>query len=313
MKKSLLVALFAAMPLLAQECPKMPECGKARPCCAKKMNRPQLSEEQKAEMKAKFEARKAEMLAKFDADKDGKLSADERKAAHEAHKAEMKAKFMEKFDADKDDQLSDAEKEAVKADFEKNAPKFRKGPRRGGKCCGKKGPRRPHSPRPQLSEEQKAEMKAKFMEKFDADKDGKLSDAEKEAVKAEMKAKFEARRAEMKAKFMEKFDADKDGQLSDAEKEAAKAEFKKNAPKFRKGPRRGCKCCGKKGPRRPHGPRPELSEEQKAEMKAKFMEKFDADKDGQLSDAEKEAAKAEFKKNAPKFRKGPRRGCKCCK
>ena len=280
MKKSLLVALFAAMPLLAQECPKMPECGKARPCCAKKMNRPQLSEEQKAEMKAKFEARKAEMLAKFDADKDGKLSADERKAAHEAHKAEMKAKFMEKFDADKDGQLSDAEKEAVKADFEKNAPKFHKRGPKGPRCCGPKAPRRP-----ELSEEQKAEMKAKFMEKFDADKDGKLSDAEKEAVKAEMKA---------------------------------------NAPKFRKGPRRGGKCCGMKGPRRPHGPRPELSEEQKAEMKAKFearraemkakfMEKFDADKDGQLSDAEKEAAKAEFKKNAPKFRKGPRRGCKCCK
>ena len=107
MKKSLLVALFAAMPLLAQECPKMPECGKARPCCAKKMNRPQLSEEQKAEMKAKFEARRAE----------------------------MKAKFMEKFDADKDGKLSDAEKEAVKAEFKKNAPKFRKGPRRGCKCC----------------------------------------------------------------------------------------------------------------------------------------------------------------------------------
>jgi hypothetical protein len=81
-------------------------------------------------------------------------------------------------------------------------------------------------------------MKAKFMEKFDADKDGKLSDAEKEAVKAEMKAKFEAKKAEMKAKFMEKFDADKDGKISDAEKEAIKAEF------------------GKKGPRRPHGPRP---------------------------------------------------------
>ena len=242
MKKSLLVALFAAMPLLAQECPKMPECGKARPCCAKKMNRPQLSEEQKAEMKAKFEARKAEMLAKFDADKDGKLSEDERKAAHEARKAEMKAKFMEKFDADKDGQLSDAEKEAVKADFKKNSPKFHKRGPKGPRCCGPKAPRRP-----ELSEEQKAEMKAKFMEKFDADKDGKLSDAEKEAVKADMKAKFEARRAEMKAKFMEKFDADKDGKLSDAEKEAAKAEFKKNAPKFhkrgQKGPRRGCKCC----------------------------------------------------------------------
>ena len=60
----------------------------------------------------------------------------------------------------------------------------------------------------------------------------------------------------------------------------------------------------------PHGPRPELTEEQKAEMKAKFMEKFDADKDGQLSDAEKEAAKAEFQKRAPKCgKKGHRRPC----
>ena len=210
MKKALLIALFAAMPIMAQECPKMPCFAGPKPCC-KKMQRPQLSEEKKAEMKAKF-------MEKFDADKDGQLSDAEKEAAKaemkakfEARRAEMKAKFMEKFDADKDGQLSDAEKEAAKAQFQKRGPK---GPR-----CGKKGPRRPHGPRPQLSEEQKAEMKAKF----------------------------EARRAEMKAKFMEKFDADKDGQLSDAEKEAAKAEFKKNAPKFQKrgqkGPRRGCKCC----------------------------------------------------------------------
>ena len=211
MKKSLLFALLAVMPVLAQECPNKPAC------CFGKMNRPQLSEEQKAEMKAKFEARKAEMLAKFDADKDGKLSDDERKAAFEARKAEMKARFMEKFDADKDGQLSDAEKEAVKAEFEKNAPKFHKRGHRGPKpCC-----RHHRGQRPQLSEEQKAEMKAKF----------------------------EAHKAEMKARFMEKFDADKDGQLSDAEKEAVKAEFKKNAPKFHKRGHRGPKaqrpCCGK--------------------------------------------------------------------
>ena len=224
MKKSLLIALFAAMPIMAQDCPQKPECAPKKPCCMKmhRGHRPQLTEEQKAEMKAKFEAKKAEMKAKFmekfDTDKDGQISDAEKaaiKAQFEAKQAEMKAKFMEKFDTDNDGQISDAEKEAAKAEFKKNAPKFHKGPRRGGKCCGKKGPRRPHGPRPQLSEEQKAEMKAKF----------------------------EARRAEMKAKFMEKFDADKDGQLSDAEKEAAKAEFKKNAPKFRKGPRRGCKCC----------------------------------------------------------------------
>ncbi|MBQ8375695.1 MAG: hypothetical protein IJX33_01415 [Akkermansia sp.] len=307
MKKSLLITLFAAMPLMAQECPQKPECAPQHPCCFGKMHRPhgprpELTEEQKAEMKAKFEARRAEMLAKFDADKDGKLSEDERKAAREARKAEMKAKFMEKFDADKDGQLSDAEKEAAKAEFGK------RGPRHHGKCCGPKGPR------PELTEEQKAEMKAKFMEKFDADKDGQLSDAEKEAAKAEfkkhgprhhgkccghkgprhhgkccgpkgprpelteeqkaeMKAKFEAR----KAKFMEKFDTNKDGQISDDEKEAIKA----------------------------------AHEARKAEMKAKFMEKFDTDKDGQISDAEKEAIKAEFGKRGPRRPHGPRHG-KCC-
>lgn len=144
MKKALLIALFAAMPLMAQDCPQKPECAPKKPCCMKmhRGHRPQLTEEQKAE---------------------------------------MKAKFMEKFDADKDGQISDAEKAAIKADFE--------------------------------------------------------------AKKAEMKAKFEAKKAERKAKFMEKFDTDKDGQISDAEKEAIKAEFAKRGPK---GPK-----CGKKGHRRP--------------------------------------------------------------
>ncbi len=274
MKKSLLIALFAAMPLVAQECPQKPCCAPQKPC-GMKMQRPQLTEEQKAEMKAKF-------MEKFDADKDGQIS----DAEKEAIKAEMKAKFMEKFDADKDGQLSDAEKEAAKAEFQKRGPKFgKRGHRRPG-CCGKRGPK---GQRPQLTEEQKAEMKAKF----------------------------EARKAEMKAKFMEKFDADKDGQLSDAEKEAAKAEFQKRGPKGPKCGKRGHRrpgCCGKRGPK---GQRPQLTEEQKAEMKAKFearkakfMEKFDADKDGQLSDAEKEAAKAEFQKRAPKCgKKGHRRPC----
>ena len=238
MKKSLLVSLFAAMPLMAQDCPAKADCCPKHPGCFGMMHRPhghrpELTDEQKAEMKAKFEARRAEMLARFDADKDGKLSCEERKAAHEARKAEMKAKFMEKFDTDKDGQISDAEKEAIKAEFGK------RGPRRHGKCCGPKGPR-PHGPRPELTDEQKAEMKAKFearraemLARFDADKDGKLSCEER-------KAAHEARKAEMKAKFMEKFDTDKDGQISDAEKEAIKAEFGK------RGPRRHGKCCGPK-------------------------------------------------------------------
>ena len=225
MKKALLIALFAAMPIMAQECPQKPCCADKKPCCMKKMQRPQLTEEQKAEMKAKF-------MEKFDADKDGQISDAEKaaikadfeakkaemKAKFEAKKAERKAKFMEKFDTDKDGQISDAEKEAIKAEFAKRGgkkgPKFgKKGPRRPG-CCGKKGPK---GQRPQLTEEQKAEMKAKF----------------------------EAKKAERKAKFMEKFDTDKDGKISDAEKEAIKAEFKKNAPKFRKHGRHGKRCCNK--------------------------------------------------------------------
>ena len=60
-----------------------------------------------------------------------------------------------------------------------------------------------------------------------------------------MKARFEARKAEMKARFMEKFDADKDGQLSDAEKEAAKAEFKNKCGKHgpRCHGHHGPRCC----------------------------------------------------------------------
>ena len=140
MKKALLIALFAAMPIMAQECPQKPCCADKKPCCMKKMQRPQLTEEQKAEMKAKF-------MEKFDADKDGQISDAEKadfeakkaemKAKFEAKKAERKAKFMEKFDTDKDGKISDAEKEAIKAEFKKNAPKFRKHGRHGKRCCNK--------------------------------------------------------------------------------------------------------------------------------------------------------------------------------
>jgi hypothetical protein len=103
MKKSLLIALFAVLPVMAQDAPQKPECASQKPCCRKMVRpaRPQLTEEQKAE---------------------------------------MKAKFMEKFDTDKDGKISDAEKEAIKAEFKKNAPKFRK--------HGRKGPRFHRGQRP---------------------------------------------------------------------------------------------------------------------------------------------------------------------
>ena len=304
MKKSLFFALFAALPVMAQEaapeqcpaqkpCCKAMPCAPAMPCCGKPGSRPDFHKM---------------MLEKFDANKDGQLDDAEKAAAKadfEAKRAEMKADFekkmLEKFDANKDGQLDDAEKAAAKAEFEKmRAERGPKGPKcgrhghhgpKGPHCCGKPGPR--------------PDFHKMMLEKFDANKDGQLDDAEKAAAKAE----FEKNRAERGPKgpkcgrhghhgpkgphccgkpgsrpdfhkvMLEKFDANKDGQLDDAEKAAAKADF----------------------------------EAKRAEMKAAFekkmLEKFDANKDGQLDDAEKAAAKAEFEKmRAERGPKGPKCG-----
>ncbi len=190
------------------------------------------------------------------------------------------------------------------------------------KECGAPKCHRPCGPKPGMHKH--------MMEKFDANKDGQLDEQEKEAMKAE----FEAKKAERKAKFMEKFDVNKDGQIDDQEKEAIKAEFEARQGKpgckgprghHPHGPKPGCK-----GPRghRPHGPNPgmhkhmmekfdankdgQLDEQEKeamkaefeakkAERKAKFMEKFDVNKDGQIDDQEKEAIKADFEAKKAEF------------
>ena len=58
--------------------------------------------------------------------------------------------------------------------------------------------------------------RAEILQKYDTNKDGKLDDAEKAAMKADFKAQHEQRKAEMLAKF----DTNKDGKLDDAEKAA---------------------------------------------------------------------------------------------
>jgi hypothetical protein len=65
-----------------------------------------------------------------------------------------------------------------------------------------------------------AEMRKKMLEKYDADKDGKLSEEERKAAQA-------GRRAEM----TKKFDADGDGELSQEEKATMKAEMLKRLDK----------------------------------------------------------------------------------
>ena len=65
-------------------------------------------------------------------------------------------------------------------------------------------------------------------EKFDTNKDGKLDDSERAAMKAAMEAKRSQRKAEMLAKF----DTNKDGKLDPAERAVMKQE--RSASAFKK-------------------------------------------------------------------------------
>ena len=58
--------------------------------------------------------------------------------------------------------------------------------------------------------------RAEMLQKYDTNKDGKLDDSEKAAMRADFQAKHEQRKAEMLAKF----DTNKDGKLDDTEKAA---------------------------------------------------------------------------------------------
>lgn len=60
--------------------------------------------------------------------------------------------------------------------------------------------------------------RGQMIEKFDTNKDGKLDDSEKAA----MKTAFEAKRAEMKKERLAKLDTNKDGKVDDSERAAAR-------------------------------------------------------------------------------------------
>ena len=100
----------------------------------------------------------------------------------------------------------------------------------------------------------KREVPPAILEKFDLDKDGKLSDEERKAVKEEMKAKHAA--------MLEKYDANKDGKLDKEEIQAAKDAGEQlppggKGPKGEKGPKGGKGPKGPKGPKGDEGAPPE--------------------------------------------------------
>ena len=100
----------------------------------------------------------------------------------------------------------------------------------------------------------------RFLEQFDTDGDGVISDAEKEAAKGQLKGRggkgTEKRRAD-RQKMHERLDADGDGVISDTERETGRAAM----------------------------------EERRRQARERAMKQFDTDGDGILSDTERSAAR----------------------
>ena len=104
-------------------------------------------------------------------------------------------------------------------------------------------------------------MRGRIMERFDANQDGEIDEQERAAAQEQMRARF----AEMRDRFLvRRFDADGDGQLGEAETasmEQAKEEWRARIES----------------------------------AKARFMEKWDANADGQLEEGEKSAIRESFR------------------
>ncbi|MCA9312120.1 MAG: hypothetical protein KDA21_12985 [Phycisphaerales bacterium] len=188
---------------------------------------------------------------RVDLDGDGTVSEAERAAAREAHdarKAERIAEVMARFDVDGDGLLN-AEEVAELLDRGQRGPGGPGGPgdmefggpeRRGfGGPDGRRGPGGRMDRRGML-------------EHFDTDGDGTLSDAEREAARAEGKQRLD----DFRGRMLEQFDTNGDGELDATEREAA------------------------------HQARRAEMEARRAEI----LKEFDADGDGQLNKEEREAA-----------------------
>ncbi len=123
-----------------------------------------------------------------------------------------------------------------------------------------------HAEEPKSSSDKsdKSGLKSKLgslLKKIDKDGDGKLDDAEKEAL-----------HGKVKQEVLERYDANKDGVLSDEEKAKAKAD----------------------GQKKLNGGDDDTPAEKK--LRAEFNKRFDKDGDGKLNEAEKKAALEAAKK-----------------
>jgi len=149
-----------------------------------------------------------------------------------------------------------------------------------------------------------AEMQKKLLEKFDTNKDGVLSEAEKLAAAEELKKNGMLPGSGLlpgSEEFLKKFDKNRDGKLSDAEKLMAQAAWQK----MRAGAGGGGPVSGGLGGGGIGGPADGLNSPTGGGAKPTkkinpLIKLYDKDGDGKLNDEEKAALQADRNKKKTK-------------
>lgn len=158
--------------------------------------------------RAQVEAKAAERFAKMDANGDGVLNP--------ADRAAMRAKMFDRIDADKNGSISRAEFEAMHAKRAERARSGKRGDRAamaghrmGGHKMGARGGRGMMGKMADANSDgaiSRAEFTAAALKRFDAadaDRNGTVTQAERQAgrqaMRAQMKSRWEARKAERQA------------------------------------------------------------------------------------------------------------------
>jgi len=225
-----------------------------------------------------------QMVDQFDTDGDGKLSDAERLAAKDAHeqrRAEHRQIMLDRFDADGDGQMSDAERQTARQSFQGQRSQ-------GQRPQGQRGPD----------------------ERFDGrqNQDNRFQ-GRGQGDGFEGRAKRPSREEALRL-----FDADGDGQLSDAERQAAHDQFARRRgdrpDRDFDGDRTQRRFDGDQNQRGTQGNRPPREFDSQSAQQGRrgdrrgppqeVIDRFDADGDGRLNQAEGRAARAEFQSRRAK-------------
>jgi Ca2+-binding EF-hand superfamily protein len=144
-----------------------------------------------------------------------------------------------------------------------------------------------------------AELQKRLLEKFDANKDGVLSDSEKLAAAEAMKNSGMLPGSGLvpgSEEFLKKFDRDGDGKLSAAEKLAAQSAWQKMRAGGGGGPATGALPGGGLGGGLPAGLNAPGDTDKPTKKVNPLIKLYDKDGDGKLNDEEKAALQADRNK-----------------